>query len=122
MRYIQKLPPVEVFHPIDGTHLEYVPHTKAMRIATSVAAQEGLCDVLELIDFRQRFEAAKELDWVPCEEPLQLVLVSQFKSAKTMGVGYALCAEAQIRAVVDAPSKAPAHINANGLLPDEASC
>ena len=42
MRYIQKLPPVEVFHPIDGTHLEYVPHTKAMRIATSVAAQEGL--------------------------------------------------------------------------------
>jgi hypothetical protein len=107
MRYVQKMPFVQVTDPNTGAAGEKVTFDRAVQIATMSAMSKQAADALTLIGLRARFATAKELDWVPVDQIEYEAILPEFKRPTAFSPSYIIAAESHIRAWVDAPEKAP---------------
>jgi hypothetical protein len=109
MRYVQKKPPVRLIDPNTGDPTEQVvTFDRAIQVATMAAMSKQAADALALISLRDRFAAARELDFVPVDQAEYDALLPEFKRPTAFAPTYILAAEEHIRAWVDAPEKLPA--------------
>jgi hypothetical protein len=121
IHYVQKLPPVSCIDLEGNPTGEQFSFAKAASCAISAVMASQGCDALSLIDVRRRILEAPELSYVPVEDEPYNAIAAEFRRPRAMGPAYVLAAEAHIKAWVDAPTREPAHVAANGAASADAT-
>ena len=120
MHYIQVPEPFIVRDPITDEPLskpgapcseaeaERVPFATTVRILCMAASQDGASDTLTLIDIRAKVGTLAPGALWECPDDWHAILVKHAKSLRGWAPAATLSAGAHLRAIVDAPTKAPA--------------
>lgn len=121
MRYVSVPEAVYLSNPIDPSEPVPEPRSisfaRAVKIAAVLAAQKGSHDAQELRDLVARFEAVKPGEVVELSDAQWEIVAPEFKrpTAQAFGTPWIFCGEPHMRAWLDAPTKRPAVMVADGV-------
>ena len=110
MRYLVVPPAADICNPVDPQHVivDRVSFATAVTACcTSIASKQGL-DAIELVDLRDKVDAAAVGSWLALSEPEYKALSPEFQRPTALSPHYVLGGGiAHIRAVLGAVSEKP---------------